>query len=218
MRTSTLLMALAAVPVGPASAQPADAPPAGSYRSIELRGGGMVTVRYGPTRRVNVVSANPDRPIRTEGDALVIDECRRPCRSGHRIEVEVVTPAVARLAVAHGGRIEVVGGFASQPALAASVSNGGMIDARTIEANLVTAAIDSGGRIYAHAGRELTASIADGGNVTYWGDPRVTSSVRRGGVVEQGNAADLGRPLADLDTALRPPPAVPPQPPRPRGH
>lgn len=222
MRRSTLLLPLFLTLGASASGQPVAADPPASFESIELLGGGTVTVRHGPIRRVTVLEANPDRPIRTEGDRLVIEECRRPCRHGHRIVVEVVTPDLAGLAVAHGGRIAVEDGFPSRSALAVSVSNGGMIDARSLEAGRVAAAIDNGGRIFVRPLRELTASVSDGGNVTYWGDPAVISSIRRGGVVEAGDAADLRRPVAQLDAALQPLPAVPgPRPlppPRPRGH
>lgn len=223
MRCSILLLPFLALS-GSASAQPVDASSSASadFRSIELRGGGLVTVRHGPERRVTVLRANPDRPIRTEGDRLVIDECRRPCPRGHRIEVEIVTPELSGLAVAHGGRILVVDGFDSQPALVVSVSNGGVIDARPLEATSVAAAIDNGGLIFARPGRSLTASISNGGNVTYWGSPSVTSSIDQGGVVERGDAADLGRTLAEIDARMAPPPvtavvqAAPPR--RPRKH
>lgn len=216
MRASTLLIAILALAAPPASSQPVGAEPAAAFQSIELRGGGTVTVRYGPTRQVVVRDANPDRPIRADGATLLIDRCSGECRRGHRIAVEVVTPELGRVAVSDGGRIELVGDFPRQAAIAASVSSGGTIDIRPIEAARVTAAVEQGGRILARAGRQLTASVSDGGNVTYWGDASVTSSIRRGGVVERGDAADLRRPLAGLDAALAPPPAppVPPVPPR----
>ncbi len=204
MRTILLLTVLASFPAA------APAAPSG-FRSIELRGGGAVTVRHGPAHRVTVRSGGADRPIRYEGDKLVIDRCRRPCPNGHRIEVEIATPAIAGLAVTDGGMIQLVGGFPSQAEVAAAVSSGGTIDIRRLGAAHVTAAVAQGGRIFASAGRELTAAVLDGGIVTYWGNPKVTSSVRRGGAVVRGAAADLRRPVAQLDPGM-PPPPVPPLP------
>jgi hypothetical protein len=216
MRAFALLLALAAAAaVGPASAQPADPGMPASFQSIELRGGGIVTVRHGPTRQVIVRGDNPGRPLRIEGNQLLIDRCSGNCPRGHRIEIEIVTPELSRIAVTDGGRIALEGAFPPQAALTASVSSGGTIDARPLEADRVTAAVDQGGRILARPGRELAASISDGGNVTYWGDPAVRSAVVRGGVVQRGDTADLRLPLAGLDAELVPPPvpAVPPMPP-----
>lgn len=216
MRSSTLLLPFLAALSGSATAQPVEAASSANFRSIELRGGGLVTVRHGPERRVTVLHANPDRPIRTVGDRLVIDRCSGECPRGHRIEVEIVTPEISGLAVTDGGRILLVGDFPRQAALAASVAQGGMIDMRPLEAAQVAAAIQQGGRILTHPGQSLTASVSNGGNVTYWGDPSVTSSIDQGGVVEPGDAADLRRPLAQLDAAMAPPPvpALRPTPPR----
>ena len=210
MRASILLLAvLASPPAAAAAAEPA-------FRSIELRGGGTVTVRHGPTHRVAVRSGGAGRAIRYEGDRLVIDPCRRPCPAGHRIEVEVTAPRLDGLAVADGGTIQLAGGFPAQAEVAAAVSSGGTIDMRRLGAGHVTAAVVQGGRILASAGRELTAAIMDGGLVTYWGDPKVTSSVRRGGAVVRGAAADLRRPIAQLGPGMPPPPLpvlpVPPVP------
>lgn len=211
MRASILLLAvLASLPgVAPAQAPAAET----TFQSIELRGGGTVTVRHSPTHRVTVRGGGAGRAIRYEGDKLVIDRCLRPCPAGHRIEVEVATPRIAGLAVADGGLIQLVDGFPSQAKVAAAVSSGGTIDMRRLGAAQVTAAVVQGGRILASAGRELTAAVLDGGLVTYWGDPKVTSSVRRGGAVVRGAAADLRRPVAQLGPGMPPPP--PPVPPLP---
>ena len=222
MRVSALLLSLAALAVGPASAQPAVAPGPASFTSIELRGGGTVTVRHGPTRQVAVRSENPGRPLRIEGNQLLIDRCTAPCRRGHRIDVEIVTPELSRVAISDGGRLVVIGDdFPRQASIAASVSSGGLIDIRSVEAGRVSAAIEHGGGILARPERELVANIAHGGNVTYWGDPTVRSSVVRGGAVQRGDEADLRRPLAALDQGHAPPPVAPLRPlppPRPRKH
>ena len=211
MRASILLLiGLAALPGGAPAQVPAAAP---AFRSIELRGGGTVTVRPGPVHRVTVRSGNADRPIRYEGDRLVIDRCRRPCPGGHRIEVEVATPRVAALAVSDGGLIQLAGGFPAQAEMNAAVSSGGTIDMRSLDAMRVTAAVSQGGRILASPRRELTAAISNGGVVTYWGDAKVTSSVRRGGAVLRGRAEERGLPIARLDPPL-PVLPIPPMPPR----
>ena len=207
MRASILMVAaLAALP----AAAGAQAPTASSsFQSIELRGGGTVTVRHAPVRRVTVRSGGANRAIRYEGDKLVIDRCRRPCPAGHRIEVEIATPRIAGLAVADGGLIQLVGGFPAQAEVAAAVHSGGTIDMRRLGAARVTAAVAQGGRILASAGRELTAAVLDGGIVTYWGNPKVTSSVRRGGAVVRGASGDLLRPVGQLNPAMPAPPAPP---------
>jgi Putative auto-transporter adhesin, head GIN domain len=202
MRASTLLLPVIALLLSPAQGQPGAAPSPARFQSIELRGGGVVTVRHGATHRVRVGGESSGRPIRSEGETLVIDRCARPCPRGHRIEVEIVTPEIARLAVRDGGLIQLVGAFPSQAAAAAAVSSGGTIDMRPLEAASVSAAVNDGGRIFARPRRELAATVSDGGNITYWGEAAVTSSVRRGGVVAQGAAADLRAPLARLDPPL----------------
>ena len=194
MRRSILLFPLASVLTGPASGQPTAQ--SLSFQSIELQGGGIVTVRHGPTRQVTVSYENPDRPIRTVGDRLVIAPCSGECPRGHHIEVEVVTPAVSRVAVTDGGILHVVGDFPRQAAATASVSSGGTVDVRWLEASKVAASVSNGGRILARPGRELTARISDGGSITYWGDAAVTSSVRRGGVVVQGAPEELRTPIS----------------------
>ena len=123
MRLSTLLLPVIASLLAPAQSQPSAATPT-DFRSIELRGGGIVTVRHGATRRVRVSGENSGRPIRSDGDELVIERCSRHCPRGHRIEVEIVTPEIARLAVTDGGLIRLVGDFPPQAAVAASVSSG----------------------------------------------------------------------------------------------
>lgn len=218
MRASTLLLPIIVALLAPAQAQPPAAPGAPSFRTIELRGGGLVTVRYGTTRAVTVRQANPDRPIRAEGERLVIDRCSNRCPNGHRIHVEVVTPEVATLAVSDGGMLQVERGFPRRAAITAAVSSGGTIDMRSLEAASVTAAVSQGGRILTRADRALTASISNGGAVTYWGNPVLTSSVRHGGVVEEGRPADLATPIAQFDPTLprlpRPRAPAPPRPPR----
>lgn len=221
MRVSALVLPVLASLLVSAQGHAAAPRDAASFRSIELRGGGTVTVRHGPERRVTVLSGNPDRDIRSEAGRLVIEPCRGGCPGGHRIELEIVTPEVAELAVTDGGTIQLAGGFPAQDSVAASVSDGGTIDMRSLEAGSVSAAVSQGGRIFTHARRQLAASISDGGLITYWGTSEVSSSVRRGGAVVRGAAAELRGPLSRFDPTLprlpvlarpatpRPPPGPP---------
>jgi hypothetical protein len=207
-----LLPVAALLPAASVPAAAQDAP--ADFRSIELRGGGTVIVRYGAIRNVAIRSGDPAlRPIRSEGDRLVIDRCRERWREGHRIEVEITTPELAGLAVRDGGRIQVVGDFPAQPVVAASVSSGGIIDMRAVEAGRLSAAIAHGGLIYARPRTNLAASISNGGQITYWGEgASVSSTVRDGGVVVRGKATDLDRPVEAFDPTLQtplPPPAIP---------
>lgn len=194
MPASIVLLQLLAFLVGPALLEPANAVAPEGFESIELQGGGIVTVRHGPTRTVTVTFKNPDRPIRSDGDRLVIAPCSGVCRDKH-IEVDIVTPAVSRLAVTDSGIIHVVGDFPRQAAVAASVTNGGTLDIRWLEADSVSASVSHGGRILARPGRHLAASISDDGNITYWGDATVTSSVQRGDAIVRGTPAELRTPV-----------------------
>ncbi|HYD14545.1 MAG TPA: DUF2807 domain-containing protein [Allosphingosinicella sp.] len=211
-RAHWLLPLAALLPAASAPAAVQDGP--AGFRSIELRGGGTVTVRYGATRTVTVRSGDPaSRPIRDEGDRLVIDRCQPRCSHRQPFEVEIITPELAGLAVSDGGRIRVLGDFPAQPAVAASVSSGGMIDMRALEAGRLSAAVAHGGLIYARPRDTLAASISNGGLITYWGEAAsVSSTVRHGGAVVRGKAADLRRPVEAFDPTLQTPhapPAVP---------
>jgi len=173
MLWSSLLVTLFAAP----ATSPAQA---AGFGSIELRGGGIVTVRHGAAQRVTVVAGNPDREIRSEGDRLVIEPCGGGCPRGHSLEVEVVTPELESLAVSDGGLIQLVGDFPAQGAVSTSVSDGGTIDIRPLDAGRVSAAVWQGGQILTRPGRTLSATVSNGGIVTYWGNAEVTSSVTRG--------------------------------------
>ena len=196
------LVPLIATLLATASAQPADAPSDPPFRSIELRGGGVVSLSHGPIRRVTVIEGSGERRIRTDGDRLVIDECRRPCPEGHRIKVDVIAPEVASLRVSNGGLIRVESTFPTQPTLSVAVDNGGSIDARALEPARVEAGVSSGGRILVNPGQEMDAAIVDGGVIFFWGNPRVRSSVRRGGEVAPGDPAYLRRPIDMRDPAV----------------
>ncbi|MGQ0659608.1 hypothetical protein [Sphingosinicella sp.] len=208
MRVKAMLASLvAAALAAPAAGQPISSVSLGEFRSVELRGGGRVTVRHAPARGFMLREGNLALSrVELVGDRLVIERCRDHCPHGYRLEVEVTAPEIDALAVTDGGLLQASGDFPARAALAIAVVSGGMIDARSLPAAQVAAAVQQGGGILVRPGRELAASVSNGGIVTYFGDARVTSSVSHGGAVVRGEAADADRPLADLH---RPLPALP---------
>jgi len=186
------------------------------FTAVELRSGGEVVVRHGPTQRVELVAGDARAAdIVVDDGRLVVDHCVRRCRHGDGFRVEIVMPRLDAARVESGGSIEVLPGFPGQQRVAAAVSNGGIVDIRGISAASVDAAVDSGGLVLTRPGERLDASISQGGIVNYWGDPAVRRSVSHGGAVLRGEAADAGRPLAELRPqrpAVHPVPPVPPLP------
>jgi beta-lactamase regulating signal transducer with metallopeptidase domain len=213
-----LMLAIATVSAvaSPAATKPA-IPLTGSFDAVELRNGGTVTLIHGESPRVAVIQGNPEEHSITIRDGrLVIDHCARSCSHRQAFEVEVVTPGLTAIAVAHGGTIQSRGDFPTQAEIGVDVSQGGTIDMRSMPVQNVTASVYSGGRIFAMPAAALTAKVEQGGNVTYWGDAVVKSSIQDGGVVVAGTADDFDKALAELlGPALRPPPPVPPVPPVP---
>lgn len=217
MRTGTLLtITTLTMALGfPGTAQTVI--PLGHFESIGLQNGGHVLVRQGKTQRVTLIRGDL-RTIRVavHGQQLVIDNAHGSHRRGERLEIEVVTPELSAVSVSNGGTLETAGAFSAQPAIAATVEQGGTIDIRSVAADAVTASIESGGRIFTHPRQTLTASVRSGGGITWWGNPRVTRSIRDGGVVVKGTQANAGKPLSELDPGLaviQPVPPVPPIPP-----
>ncbi len=215
----TFMSSVNKVPTG--ESEPASAPvaPQGEvslapFKSIELRAGGTVVLRHGLSQRVTLLQGSLDYTQVTVADAgrLVIDKCKTKCPRGYKLEIEIVTPDIAGLSVADGGWIQSRGNFPRQPAIGVTVSHGGMIDIRSIEADSVTASIAQGGRILVSAQNALSASVVDGGIITYWGDARVVSSIQRGGDVTKGSAVEANQPLAEsssLRTGIPAAPAIP---------
>lgn len=158
----------------------------GAFDSIELRGGGEVTVRYGREHRVTLVSGDPNlASIEVDRDRdLVIRPCRTSCRN-QRLKVEVVTPELNAVAIHGGGIIRTEGAFPARGSLALAVNGGGSLDARALRADAVATAINGGGRIRTSPARTLAAAIRGGGAVHYTGDPRTTVSINGGGTVSR---------------------------------
>jgi len=158
----------------------------GAFDSIELRGGGEVIVRYGREHRVTLTAGDPKlASIEVDRDRdLVIRPCRTSCRN-QRLRVEIVTPALNAVAIHGGGTIRTEGAFPGRGSLALAVNGGGSLDARSLRADTVAAAINGGGRIRTSPGRTLAASVHGGGAVLYSGDPRTTVSINGGGTVSR---------------------------------
>jgi hypothetical protein len=190
--------------------------PLGSFRSVALRNGGAVILRYGASQRVTLPEGAADCLSATivDGDRLVIT--RQPhCTRGRHAAVEVETPEVDGIIVMDGGTIETRGSFPPQPKLRVAVDQGGTIDLRALSVARVTATVRQGGRILTRPQEALDAEIASGGVVTYWGRPHVRSSIQQGGEVYRGATDDADKSLDELryeDAVVPPAPPAPPVP------
>ena len=203
----TFFLATLSASAAPARMQPG-VPWTASFSSLELRNGGTVTLIHGASQSVKLLKGDPEQAsisIKDDG-RLVIDRCPAHCPRSHDFEVEVVTPALAAIAVAQGGTIQSRGEFPDQMQLGVGVSQGGTIDLRSMAPANVTASVESGGRIFVRPASTLSATVEQGGIITYWGDAVVESSVRHRGVVAKGTAADADKPLAELGPQSPPPP------------
>jgi hypothetical protein len=160
----------------------------GHFDEVELRGGGHVTVKYGPAQSVMLIKGSTDvTKFRIkDGRKLVIDACDHNCPSGnYDLEVEIVTPDLTAAAIDGGGEIVAQGGFPAQDKLAAAIDGGGDIDMLAISAANVSAAIDGGGKIRVTATKHLAAAVDGGGDIAYRGDPQVSEAVDGGGSIER---------------------------------
>lgn len=182
MRSTIPLFALALAVSAPALST--ELVPVPAFRSVELRGGGNVTVVPGPAQRVTIVDGSSQYTrVRVERDMLKIDACNGRCPSNYRLRIEIQSPHVPDLAVNGGGSIVAQPGFAPQSRLAAAVNGGGKVDSRAVQAGTVSAAVNGGGELVVSARSMLTAAVNGGGTVRYVGHPQVTSVVHGGGIV-----------------------------------
>lgn len=178
---TALAVLAAAAPV--AAQTPVSVP---SFDSIQLRGGGRVTVRHGATQRVTLVRGSQEMTrftVDREGQ-LRIDACVRSCRN-YDLAVEIVTPDVDAVAIHGGGSIRTEGYFPDPGSFAVAISGGGQIDTRSIAPANVAAAINGGGTIRTNARRTLSVAINGGGSVTYDGRPQLTTAIQGGGTVHR---------------------------------
>ena len=159
------------------------------FRSIQLRGGGEVSVRPGPVQRVTIVDGSSQfTSVRVDrAGQLRIDACNYRCPQHYRLRIEIQSPRVPDLAVSGGGGIRATGGFAATNHLSTAVNGGGSIDARAVDALDVSAAVNGGGSIAVRPRLSLNAAVSGGGEVRYLGNPRVSMAVQGGGAVRPGS-------------------------------
>jgi Putative auto-transporter adhesin, head GIN domain len=160
--------------------------PTAPFDSVELRGGGHVTLRYGTVERVTLLKGSTQYTQMRVEDAhrLVIDTCNSDCPLQYDLDIEIVMPRIASAAIAGGGRIESTPGFPAQNAITAAVKGGGNIDLRSVDAKDATAAVNGGGRIGLRADSQLTAAVNGGGSIRYAGNAQVTTAINGGGSVQ----------------------------------
>jgi hypothetical protein len=161
--------------------------PVPDFGSVELRGGGVVSIVPGASQRVTIIDGSSQfTHMNVERDGkLRINTCNEQCPHLYRLRIRIETPRVPDLAISGGGQITTANGFRPQPQLSAAVHGGGRIDAQSIEAANVSAAVNGGGEVFVRARNALSAAVNGGGLVRYWGNPSVTMAVRGGGAVRQ---------------------------------
>ena len=164
-----------------------EAVPVPAFRSVQLRGGGEVSIRPGPVQRVTIVegSARITR-FRVERDGkLRIDVCDGNCPRQYRLRIDIQSPSAPDVAIAGGGLIRASGGFPAQRQLSAAVMGGGKIDMLAVSAASVNAAVHGGGLISVRPRSRLSAAVNGGGQVRYAGHPTVSSAINGGGSVHR---------------------------------
>jgi Putative auto-transporter adhesin, head GIN domain len=159
------------------------------FNSVELRGGGHVTIRHGDAQRVTLIKGSTQFTHMhiEDGRKLVIDACNRDCPHEYDLDIEIVTPDIEGVAISGGGSIQSADAFPGQHSVSAAVEGGGAIDIRSIDADAANAAINGGGKIAIRAEHRLTAAVDGGGHIVYWGDPSVTSAIDGGGNISKGS-------------------------------
>jgi hypothetical protein len=184
-----LLPFLFAVAALPAQIHAAEVVPTPAFRSIDLRGGGDVTIVRGPVQRVTILSGSSQFThiyLAKEGQ-LRIDACNSRCPRNYPLQIRIESPTVPSVAISGGGTISAAGGFAPQSRLAAAIQGGGRIDLRNVDAGNVAAAIHGGGQILVRPRSSLEAAVNGGGEIRYSGNPAVTMAVNGGGSVSRAN-------------------------------
>lgn len=187
MRSILPLFTMALASTAPALAT--ETVPVPAFRSVQLRGGGEVTLRHGPVQRVTLIEGSSRiTRLRVQRDGqLRIDVCNGNCPRQYRLRVEIQSPSAPDVAIAGGGLIRALGGFAPQRRLSAAISGGGKIDVLAVPAGDVNAAVHGGGSISVRARSNLLAAVNGGGEVRYSGSPRVSSAINGGGAVHRIN-------------------------------
>jgi len=162
--------------------------PVSAFRSVELKGGGDLTIVPGAVQRVTLLAGNnaiTHFRVRDGGKLEIETSCDSRCPHNYDLRIRIESPTVPDVAVQAGGTIAAGRGFAPQPDIAAAVSAGGTIDLRAVAAEEVSAAVHAGGDIYVHAVRALNAAVNAGGDIHYSGNPQVSMAVANGGNVSR---------------------------------
>jgi len=183
-----ILPALALAAIAPTAAladQTINVPP---FKTVEVHGGGRVTLRHGDRQRVVMIKGDLKiAQIEVKGDGrLILSPCRDWCWGNHELVVDVTTPAIAGISVHGGGDLRAEGGFPRQPSLDVDVHGGGDADVRAIAAEKVSAEVHGGGDAEVRAERTLNAEVRGGGDLHFWGHPQVNSQTRGGGDISSG--------------------------------
>jgi len=167
----------------------AEVVPVPAFRSIELHGGGDVTIVPGQGQRVTIVDGSSQfTQFRVGRDGkLRIDACNNRCPHHYQLRIQIQSPRVPDLAIRGGGAIRVQGGYRAQSDLSAAINGGGKIDTRALDTAKVSAAVNGGGELLVRARSDLAAAVNGGGVIRYAGNPRVASAIHGGGLVVPGN-------------------------------
>jgi hypothetical protein len=159
------------------------------FDSVELRGGGEVSLVPSPVQRVTILSGSSQFThiyMRRDGQ-LRIDACNERCPQHYNLQIRIESPRAPDVAIDGGGTIIASSGFAPQGHLSAAVNGGGSIDARSIQATEVSAAVRGGGKIAVRPRASLSAAVMGGGEIRYGGNPSVSMAVSGGGDVRREN-------------------------------
>jgi hypothetical protein len=161
--------------------------PVPAFRSVQLRGGGEVSIRPGPEQRVTIVEGSSRiTRFRVERDGrLRIDVCDGNCPRQYRLRIDIQSPSAPDVGIAGGGLIRASGGFPAQRQLSVAVSGGGKIDMLAVQAGSVNAAVHGGGLISVRPRSSLSAAVNGGGQIRYAGNPAVSSAINGGGSVHR---------------------------------
>src|SRR5881275_2612884 len=103
VRSIVPLFAVAFVAAAPALAS--ELVPLPNFDSVELRGGGEVTIVRGPIERVTILEGSTQfsRVYVDRGDSLKIDACNERCSHSYHLRIQIQSPHVPTLAIDGGG-------------------------------------------------------------------------------------------------------------------
>jgi putative autotransporter adhesin-like protein len=188
-RILTLLASVAATILLSVPASAAEVVPLPHFDGVGLRGGGHVTLKYGPEQHVTLLKGSTQYTRFTveHGGGLTIDACNDRCPSHYDLEIEIVSPEIGSVAIEGGGRINAEGSFPARSRLDVAISGGGEIDARAVPASAVDASVNGGGAMKVAASGQLNAAVNGGGEIVYWGNPQVSQAVSGGGAIRRAD-------------------------------